>query len=517
MGTEEFGDYLEKLLRARRRECSVKCLKVALGYQDPSTIYRWLRGEKPPALNSGDYEKIVTHLNLNPIEARELHEAQVRSLAEHPRRRQARQGAPSSAGLIPPLLQSWRASAPPEPRYGPTSPDAKGAPILNEAIRLLEDTPSAEGLSDEERTITLTWQSSDPIEMDSDLQNRWQAALQAVLRRDWRIQYLCRLDGDGQRTVQLVKMMRGLMGMGEYLPRYFTPYGMLTPPYDLLVIPGHGAVTFFSTERATAVDNGIVLREPRDITVLQAHARRLAAQTAPLMKRYLSSNAVEVETLLRDDEAHLDERVALKDGLSVTTQPESWYANERHPLADELGGATYAAMKRARTERIAAFKRTLRQADCYDICSKRAVETLAHTGRYSSPDALNRDTLPPERRLEHLRNVVWLLQTYPHYHLALVDERQTSASDATGIPMDLKWSVMGRRSAFVGVRLPTASGSPLDASVQISEPTVVEGFYDYFQQLWERIPPGNRERERVIAWLEQRIREVELLLRPSLN
>lgn len=517
MGTEEFGDYLDKLLRARRRECSVKCLKGALGYQDPSTIYRWLRGEKPPALNSGDYEKILAHLDLNPIEARELREAQVRSLAEHPWRRQTRQGATSSAELIRPLLETWGASGRSQSRYGATSPDAKGAPILGEAIRLLEDAPSAEGLSDEERTITLTWQSSDTIEMDDDLQNRWIEALQTVLRRKWRIRYLCRLDGDGERTVKVVQMMHGLMGMGEYLPRYFTPYGVLTPPYDLLVIPGHGAVTFFSTGRAAAVDDGIVLREPRDVAVLQAHARQLATQTTPLMTRYLASEVAKVEELLREDEAHLDGRVALKDGLSVTTQPESWYANDRHPLANELGGATYAAMRRPRAERIAAFKRTLRQADCYDICSKRAVEALTRTGVYQSPDALNKDALSPERRLEHLRNVVSLLQTYPRYHLALVDERQANASDATGIPMDLKWAVAGRRSAFVGVRLPAASGRPLDASVQISEPTVVGGFYDYFHLLWERIPPGNREREHVIGWLEQRIREVERLLRPSLN
>lgn len=230
MGNEEFGAYLKSLLKARRPECTVKSLTSALGYLDPSTVYRWLRNEKPPALNSGDYEKIVEHLKLSQTEARDLRIAQVNSLANRPTNRQRVRQTDTSAPSPVALLENWRGSARGRPRIGPTSAGAQGADILRTMIDKLDELPPADGFSEEERTITLTWQSSDPIEMSADLQEHWLAALRAVLRRKWRVQYLCRLDGDGIRTMRLVEMMRGLIGMGEYHPRYFTSYDVLTPP-----------------------------------------------------------------------------------------------------------------------------------------------------------------------------------------------------------------------------------------------------------------------------------------------
>lgn len=512
MGNEEFGAYLKTLLKARSGACTVKSLTSALGYQDPSTVYRWLRGEKPPALNSGDYEKIIEHLKLSQTEARDLRTAQVNSLANRPTRRQRlHQPDTSARSPVAPLLDNWGGSARGRRRIGPTSADARGADILREMIELLDGTPPADGLSEEERTITLTWQSSDPIEMSADLQENWLAALQAVLRRKWRVQYLCRLDGDGVRTMRLVEMMRGLIGMGEYYPRYFTSYGVLTPPYDLLIVPGHFAVALFAGKSPNAVDDGCVSKETHSLEVLQAHARQLALQTAPLMTRYLPTEVAQVEKLLRDAEGRPGGRVAIKDGLSVTTQPEAWF-DERGiaRFADASESADLTAMARVRGERIAAFKRTLRQYTCYDICSKRAIERLTQDGVYPQDDGLLRGVQSAEMVLEHLRNVVSLLETYnPRYQLALVDDQQVSSRGPTGIPLDLKWAVTGDRSVFIGLQLPAASGGAVDASLHITEPTVAEGFGDHFHQLWDRIPPSNRERKDVIAWLNERIARLE--------
>ncbi|MGH2503814.1 MAG: hypothetical protein ACRDID_14990 [Ktedonobacterales bacterium] len=360
-------------------------------------------------------------------------------------------------------------------------------------IGLLEATPDAVGRSEEARTITLTWQSSEPIEMSAELQGRWHQALQSVLRRGWRMLYLCRLNDNGARTIHLVEMMRGLVGMGEYLPRYFTPYGVVTPPYDLLIIPGVAAVALFSGASPDVDDNGIVIRDPHGIGVLQAHARQLAARTTPLLTPYFASDTETVEVMLREAETRRGERVGVNNGLSVITQPEAWFSEPRMAwTSGELSLLEWKANARIRGERIAAFKRRLQHDDCSMICAERAIERLARTGVYPANDLLNRGAQPPSMRVEHLRNVVSLLRAYPRFHLALVSAHLVKDSSPAGIPIGADWVAPGDRSVFIDARLPDASDTLVSATLHITEPTVADAFNAYFHQLWERIPPPSR-------------------------
>lgn len=237
------------------------------------------------------------------------------------------------------------------------------------------------------------------------------------------------------------------------------------------------------------------------------------------MTRYLPSEAARVEELLRDAEGHQGGRVALKDGLSVTTQPEAWFHERGFArFANAAASADLTRMARIRGDRVAAFKRALRQHTCYDICSKRAIQQLARDWVYPQDDGLLQGLQPVEMILEHLRNVVSLLENYyPRYQLALVDDQQVNGRAPTGIPLDPKWTVTGDRSVFIGVRLPAASGGSVDASLHITEPTVAEGFAAHFHQLWDRIPPSNRDRNDVIAWLNERIVRLEAANSGSLN
>lgn len=325
------------------------------------------------------------------------------------------------------------------------------------------------------------------------------------------MRYLCRLDDDIHRTVRLVELMRDLVGTGNYLPRYFKPYGVLSPPYDLIIIPGIAGVMLFATTSAHAVDDGVITRDSHDIRVLQAYARQLDRQTTPLVTAYFNlENDVEYGERLCKAEDHSGGRVVIKDGLSVTTQPEWWF--DQSPTATTPGKHTmenWRIVAAHRKARITAFKHYVRSNEYYEICTQRAIERLVRTGTYPEGDPSIGPHQGQRAVLEHLRNTVDLLRKYENYHLALVSEYELSDANQGGLQMSAKWQVAGDNTVFMGTWIPNQHGRLVPANLHITESTVAAAFRAYFHQMWRRIPPTNREREHVIAWLERQITELE--------
>lgn len=507
--TEEFGACLKQLLHEKGKDYSVEGMAEALSYGDGSTIYRWIRGEKTPSVPSPYVDLIIEYLKLNARQAERLRAAQVYSLRNRIRRMRKPRIKDSEA--VESLFENgWGGT------HRPSAPlnrsKARGAQILFDAINLLLEAPPPGNRSDEERTITLTWQSREPIEMSAELQESWGLALRQVMKRGWRIRYLCRLDHDIHRSVRLVQMMRDFVSTGNYFPRYFTTYGVLLPPYDLLVIPRVGAAVFFSSARDSADDGGIVTHDPNHIQLLQGHARLLAANTTSFMTPFYGYESREYAAMMRDAELHRGGRLALKDGLSITTQPEEWYTNspiKRSPTTLSL--ETWEMLALTRAERIATFKRYLGVYDFYDICTERAIERLAIRGAYPADDPVNRGQQPPEIRLQHLRNVVSLLEEYPHYHLGLVSDRQVNSTDKKiRIPVEVKFAVTADNSVFLGVPSLESELQRKAVGLRIQEPTLAEGFKTYFHEhCWDKIPDIRRERKDVIRFITDRIKEIE--------
>lgn len=512
MESDRFGAYLQRLLDQSDGTCNALCLARHLDYSDASTIYRWMRGEQTPALDTEHVSHIIEHLRLSHVEARNLHNAQLMSLQN---RKQGKRRTPKITPVGPVKEQmgheaeAQRIQRDPTPS-SPDHPYAQIVDVLAQMIDLLEQLPDAGARSTSDRTIILTWQSRDSVELPSELQARWLPALETALRRGWRVLYLCRLDGNAYRTVGLVKAMQSLYCAGSYLPRYFTSYGTLAPPYDMLVIPGIAAAMMFATTNMHTVDAGVITCHENRVKLLLAHALQLARQTTPLVRSYFLPHAelMASQTLTRA-ESHPGGRYLVKDGLSVITQPESWFSER--PLSripSSLPSENLRAAMEHHRKRIVAFHHHVATHDYSDICTVRAIDALVYDGAYIDDSAPG---VPHslDTRLEHLRNVVRLLRHCPRYHLALIGEGSAQAADVSSVADGAMWEVTGGDSVFMSTRMPDKAGRLVNANLHIAEPTVAEAFRVSFRQLWERIPPEFRERDQVIRYLEQRIAELK--------
>ncbi len=517
MEGEGFGDCLKRFMATNPSEhvCKPKCLAGTLLYADAGSVNRWRRGDNTPKLDADVIDKIFTHLGLTEGQARELREAQARSL----RRGAKPRGKPklSAHTSIAPLVKRGRhPNVQPltvTPHRAPTG-DSQSGSILHDMIALLEALPDATGLTEEEKTITLTWQGRDAFEMSDTLQARWRVALQSVLRRGWRINYLCRLDRNIHRTVRLVEMMFDYVGTGNYFPRYFTTYGTLTTPYDMLVVPGVAAALLFSGRTANSVDDGMMIWNAQHIAMLATHAQQLSEQTTPLVRAYFMTDEdaddnEDYLAVLHAAEGYAGGRIAVIDGLTAITQPEEWFdlqSPSRYTALPQFEDwrARHASHKKS----ITAFKSHVSSANRYrEIGTESALDELARKGIYYSR---RKEMFQQEKplRLEHLRNIVSLLG-YDGYDLALVSDYQRNDSGPNGIHIDATWAVTGNNSVFLETWAPDEAGHPRAVSLHITEPTMADGFREYFEEMWERIPYDNRDKAKVIARLQRYIAELE--------
>lgn len=506
-----FGEYLARLLR--ERACSGSRLASLVGV-DAALVYRWLRNEAVPKLDAPYRDAIILHLALSQSEAGRLKEAQVYSLSLPPEKRAKGR---TSGAAVEQLIRHTRPQAPtalltlppPSPRLESFPRQSRviwGRPAMLETIiQVFGSLPPV--ARHQQREILLSFQGEEDAYDDfPELQVRYQQALAGALQRGWQIRHLWRLDHDTHRSLLLVENMLKLLGTGRYQPSYFHQYGTLAPPYDLLVIPQAAAMLVLATQNPHRADAALLTYDPEQIELLHTHFSQLLAQSQPLVQSYLPQDEVRVWQAYADAEAHPGGRVTVKDGLTFLAEPPSWYqAESLLAPAIQVSRPALSVVFECQQRRYESFQTHITSSTYRDICPKRAIERLIRQGKPPRNDRIPGFRFPAEARRAQLEYTLYVLKTYEHYQLALIDEEEEEM-----IPTEMFWEVAGGNTVLMLTWSTDVSGNDIIVDLVIQEPTIVRAFQDHFEDLWKRIAPHNKEKCAVIAWLEQQISLLKL-------
>ncbi|HEX8729414.1 MAG TPA: hypothetical protein VF739_12365 [Ktedonobacterales bacterium] len=512
MEGEGFGACLSRFIEHNPSQhvCQATHLAPVIGC-DASQINRWLRGNGAPKLNSSYVSAIAQHLLLSAKQTQELEDAQIFTLKQPKQPRKKRITDPPSD-----IPSGTSSDTPPGGARKPPYFGARGKAVVENLLALLEEAPDGTGRNDPANTITLTWRSRRPLQMTDGQQIRWRVALQSVLQRGWRLHYLCLLDKNVYRTVDLVQNMLDFIDMGEYVPSYFKPgHETLTAATDLLVIPGFAAAWLYSAQAADRADAGIFVRDLPQVRAMMAHAGHLAQHTAPLITAptvaEASGNLAEPVVAIRQAEDHSGGRRLFKNGLSLFTQPREWFEGVAAPPAGlAMTPEEWRIICDNQLQRIDAFKRNVQNDDYYDICPQSALKALIQDGIYPRDDIFFERTQQTHWRLEHLRNTVRVLEDNKRYQIGFIDDHEVAPpGSAASRRLDTMWQVTGDGSVFLATWIPGVSGQLMSATLHITQHAVTQGFSEYFERMWNMIPPEDRERGPVISRLKDEIARLE--------
>jgi hypothetical protein len=144
--------------------------------------------------------------------------------------------------------------------------------------------------------------------------------------------------------------------------------------------------------------------------------------------------------------------------------------------------------------------------DYRDICTMQSIKDIVEHGWYLE-NAQLRPTkgAPVAERRQHLENAIAVLERYPHFQLALLDEDEARELKVTRETM---WEILGEERVLINACSIDSDDQPVYMDITLDEPSIVAAFVDYYESLWQRIAREHRDKQWVIKWLNKRLRDI---------
>ncbi|MHB8993063.1 MAG: hypothetical protein ACYC66_15700, partial [Chloroflexota bacterium] len=331
-------------------------------------------------------------------------------------------------------------------------------------------------------------------------------ALRGALRRGYEISHLVRLEGDNRRSIQMVECMLKLFeGAGGYRPRYFSHYGVISSAREMLVVPGAGAMVLLGTGQTVQVDAAVVMMDQGQIEVLRDHFVALRGQTRPLLNSYPGGcdRLNFMEAPLRAEEIQGDNYLSKHDA-GDRTRPYSWCRQDSN-WARGLSslGLDPQMMIDLQKRRLDVFYRQVESYRFREICPRSALLRLAREGL--SGRCNPGSSFPLEDRVEHLENLLALLNSFDNYQLALPTDSEAKEHLSPNF-WGVKWGVDGDPAVLMEVGPTEDGGEESILGLEILEPLTCAAFRDHFLDLFDhKLSPLSKDKREVIAFLQSQV------------
>lgn len=490
---------------------------------DETQVRRWLRGKRLPPRDA--IPKISEALALSEEETRrlELSFALARQSLTPSSIQEGAAAASDLAALARPIQSQAHTSSIDRlspsvnsrlPRAGAVISDLEE--LAQVIIRLLARACQLETPG----TIYITFSGSKSLMDVAHRQARFQAVVRECLRNGWTLNQVIRLDeNDITRTVSHVVVMLSYLGISRsrddaYQPSFLKNGASLVVPYDVVVVPGVGALICFAIQQPDHLDAGIFLTDPDQLELLAQHVNQLshspqAGKFLRSFRLYEQAGESDFSRALADLERSSGGRFVMKlDGLSAITRPASYYHADSsfmrwRPVEERTRRA------QAMYDRWQSFERLVSRYPYRDVCARSSIRRFARDGTFARDDT-DLTGVEPERRTasvpqrrEHLTHTIRLLDAFPNFRIALVDEDEEKRLQHTA-----QWEAVGESGVALEVTTYDAQGRQTLTELQITEPGVVRAFQAYGDQIWESIAPANRDRDRVIAFLREELEKL---------
>ncbi|MGE5415777.1 MAG: helix-turn-helix domain-containing protein [Acidobacteriota bacterium] len=330
----------------------------------------------------------------------------------------------------------------------------------------------------------------------------WISSLNDMLNRGHSVQIIDKMDRDLSQTVMLARMWMPFLVTCK-LETFSLPQHKQDPVgITIYTVPGIAAMLSMATGQDDQGVLTLLFKDPATISLLQAKFEYLLASCNHVITKLPTDDASQV----CQQQAVLDSqpgyRYIFKDGLSATTLPISLY-ERLLPTSGSTPQETDHYLEYQR-QRIKAFESNVRFSPVMDICTLEAIDEMVSLTGYMYPavDSFSPVGLKaePQDILEHLSYTVELLQRYENYQIALV--RRDEIPEIYRMYCSIK-----EDTAMIVASWNEQVTQPLVLS--ISETAIVHAFAAYFEELWEGMPPFNRDKQWVIRKLQSRIERLK--------
>jgi hypothetical protein len=335
---------------------------------------------------------------------------------------------------------------------------------------------------------------------ENDLKNLTNTLIKA-LNNGWNLVLLVKLAHDTDRMIRFMNFAKPLIQTGNFIPYYMKNYDSYVMGEELIIVPGIGALLCFSNNLHASINSAFYLSNPVAINMYLSHFITIMNKnTKSLIERYHGN--INYSNLLIKVEETTANRFLYRYCFGMMTIPEKLYLRllKRKNTTNEETEKSIELYKK----RYKAFLFNIQRYQYRDIYISSCIKDLIKDHQiyfYSYYEVALMD-VEVNDIIEHLENIIYLLETYDNYHIAF----QKSNTDGSICTKNIYCLVKERQSVLFEIISPM-NDLP-ETRITSEEPMLINGFYEYLMNIWEHIPPINKNKKEVISWIKY---EIEML------
>lgn len=336
---------------------------------------------------------------------------------------------------------------------------------------------------------------------DKEILSQWKMMLKEILSRGHTIKIIHTVHRDISQISAMINHWVPLHLNGKvesfYHPKYEEPFFFKT----IFIARGITSIFSFSTSLENDSAYTFQFRDSVVLDLLEQGFRSYLTQCQPLTRTFSGDKILQIFTEIIDIHRKPGYLYTLRDSLISLTMPLGLYAR--------LIGRSSLTGK-AKEERIQlhqlwteAFLHTIKHNRFREICPIEAINLLLSENTYMYPGSdfflVEPFRLEAEDLLEHLSNIIFLLENNVNYELILFNNRPPLMP--SNISLTFKEDYYAIISSF-------GSAPPKPYALVTSEGNTLQAFENYFENIYGQVPVNNRNKAWIIKKLSTRVSQL---------
>lgn len=370
--------------------------------------------------------------------------------------------------------------------------------ILSAFLLLLENATKFKNSVHD--TIYISF-STDTSLLDNNIDfNYFRNVILKVIKNGWKVVFLFKINNNFNRTLNFLNFSNELIATGKFLVHYYKKYDTFFLGKEIIVVPGIGALSCYSTNPNSLADFGFYINNDIAINLFKNYFHALLSRAAiPLTKYYAENEYFEFNCSLIEFEDRIGKRFLCKDSFSTLTLPISIYEKllKKINFSNEQRLESIKLFKR----KLNSFLVNLQYCEHFDIYILSSIQHLIRHKQISFRTFYGTYCIDLEIKsiISHLENIIYLLKTYDNYKIAFTNKNVFIGKD------NIKFNCWVKEKHDVTIEILETPKNISKVKISIEEPMVANAFEMYFKEWWEDIAPINKDKNEVIKWLEHQV------------
>ncbi|MCB2357820.1 hypothetical protein [Clostridium estertheticum] len=321
----------------------------------------------------------------------------------------------------------------------------------------------------------------------------WKEAILKALINGWTVKFLFKLNQNIKEIMNLILFTIPLLETGRFFLYYYKTYDVASQGREVVIIPGEGAFSCFSTTLNSEIDCAFYTNNQVGIDILCKNFNIiLLPLSKSLMDYYDLDESIAYNNSLDESDNTAGSQFLFKNNLSLSLIPNILLKK----LLEKLSFTNDQLIKilELHKRRVNSFLLNIKQHEYFDIYLLSSMQNIIKNKELSfySFNVVNTIDFDIEDIIILIQNILNLLKTYDNYKFSFVNETlyKNKGNSVSSFIIKEKHSVHIESSKH---------------AIVIQEPMVINAFEGYFKEIWEQISPIDKDKKEIIKWLAHQV------------